>query len=69
MEFEPGLGMGDHSTSEFAAGVNSNPAPDPRFLGGWLEFWAVNDVEPAPHDFVVSEPLDTSWVSDETTQE
>lgn len=69
MEFEPGLGMGGHSTSEFAAEMNDNPEPGPRFLGSWLEFWEVNDVEQESRDFVVTEPLEKSWVSDDTPQE
>jgi len=68
MEFEPGLGMGDHSTSELAAEVNNNPAPNPHMLGGWLEFWEVKDVEEVSRDFVVTEPLKNPGVSDETTQ-
>jgi len=69
MEFEPGLGLGDHSTSELAAEVNNNLAPGPRFLGGWLEFLEVNDVEQDSRDFVVTEPLEYSWVPDDTPQE
>jgi len=69
MEFEPGLSMGDHSNSEFAAQVNDSPAPGPRFLGGWLEFWEADGTEQDSRHFVVTEPLEKSWVSDDTRRE
>jgi len=68
MDFEnPGLGFGDHSTADISAGeVQDGPAPGPRFMGGWLEFWDVEDEEQPLHDFVVTEPSELSWESVDT---
>jgi len=63
MDFEnPGLGLGEHSSVDLGNSQgNDDKAPGPRFLGGWLALWN-SDREEESHDFIITEPLDDSWV-------